>query len=86
MLPYEGEDDIEQGRVERMEVSDLEVKMYYTIPMPPYGLPEETAEVIPFIHHSQRRGGTKRERSLYLKEDDSFPDKGPRARYFADGG
>jgi len=36
--------------VEKIEVGDSEVKMYYTIPMPPNSLPEETVGVIPFVH------------------------------------
>ena len=37
--------------VERIEVGDSEVKLYYTIPMPPHNLPKETVGVIPFVHH-----------------------------------
>jgi len=37
--------------VEKIEVGDSEVKMYYTIPKPPNSLPEETVGVIPFTHH-----------------------------------
>ncbi|MFQ5996186.1 MAG: recombinase family protein [Dehalococcoidales bacterium] len=37
--------------VERIEVGDSEVKMHYTIPMPPNSLSEETVGVIPFAHH-----------------------------------
>ena len=37
--------------VERIEVDDSEIKIYYTIPMPPASLPEETVGVIPFVHH-----------------------------------
>ena len=37
--------------MERIEVGDSEVKMYYTIPMPPNSLPEETVGVTPFVHH-----------------------------------
>ena len=37
--------------VDRIEVGDSEVNMYYTIPMPPSSLPEETVGVIPFVHH-----------------------------------
>ena len=37
--------------VERIEVGDSEVKMYYTIPIPPNSLSEETVGVIPFTHH-----------------------------------
>jgi hypothetical protein len=43
--------------VERIDVGDSQVKMYYTVPMPPSSLPEETVGVIPFVHHGQRRGG-----------------------------
>jgi hypothetical protein len=42
--------------VEKIEVGDSEVKMYYTIPMPPKSLPEETVGVIPFVHHGWPRG------------------------------
>ena len=37
--------------VDRIEVGDAELNVYYTIPMPPSSLPEETVEVIPFVHH-----------------------------------
>jgi len=37
--------------VDRIEVGDSEVNMYYTIPMPPSSLPEESVGVIPFVHH-----------------------------------
>ena len=37
--------------VDRIEVGDSKVNMYYTIPMPPSSLPEETVGVIPFVHH-----------------------------------
>jgi site-specific DNA recombinase len=37
--------------VDRIEVGDSEVNMYYTIPMSPSSLPEETVGVIPFVHH-----------------------------------
>ncbi len=37
--------------VDKIEVSDSEVCLYYTIPMPPSSLPDETVGVIPFIHH-----------------------------------
>jgi len=43
--------------VDKIEVSDSEVNMYYTIPMPPSSLAEETVGVIPFVHHGRRRGG-----------------------------
>ena len=37
--------------VDRIEVGDSEVNIYYTIPMPPSSLLEETVGVIPFVHH-----------------------------------
>ncbi len=37
--------------VDRIEVGDSEVNMYYTIPMPPSSLLEEIVGVIPFVHH-----------------------------------
>jgi site-specific DNA recombinase len=37
--------------VDRIEVGDSEVNMYYTIPMLPSSLPEETVGVILFVHH-----------------------------------
>ena len=37
--------------VERIDVDDFEVKVYYTIPMPPYDVSEETVGVLPFVHH-----------------------------------
>jgi site-specific DNA recombinase len=37
--------------VERIEVDESEVKVYYTIPMPPYSVSEETVGVLPFVHH-----------------------------------
>ena len=37
--------------VDKIEVSDSEVSLYYTIPMPPSSLPDETVGVIPFVHH-----------------------------------
>ena len=37
--------------VDRIEVGDSEINVYYTIPMPPSSLAEETAGVIPFVHH-----------------------------------
>jgi uncharacterized coiled-coil protein SlyX len=37
--------------VEGIQVSDTEVKIRYTIPMPPQGLSEETTGLLPFIHH-----------------------------------
>lgn len=36
--------------VERIELDDSEVKVYYTIPVAPYSLSKETAEVLPFVH------------------------------------
>ncbi len=43
--------------VERIEVEESEAKVYYTIPMPPYSVSEETVGVLSFIHHGWRRGG-----------------------------
>ena len=43
--------------VERIDVDNMELKVYYTIPMPPYNVAEETVGVLPFIHLGQRRGG-----------------------------
>ena len=37
--------------IERIEVDESRVKMYYTIPMPPHSVPEETVGVLPFVHH-----------------------------------
>ena len=37
--------------VEKIEVSDAELKMYYTIPMPPDSTREETVGVVPIVHH-----------------------------------
>jgi len=37
--------------VDKIEVSDSEVCLYYTIPMPPSSLPDETMGVVPFVHH-----------------------------------
>ena len=37
--------------VERIEVDELEAKVYYSIPMPPYSVSEETVGVLPFVHH-----------------------------------
>ncbi len=36
--------------VERIEVDKSEAKVYYTIPMPPYSVSEETVGVLPFVH------------------------------------
>ena len=45
--------------VERIEVDESEAKVYYTIPMPPYSVSEETVGVLPFVHHGWRRGGQR---------------------------
>ena len=37
--------------MEKIEVSDAEVKMYYTIPVPPDSAREETVGVVPIVHH-----------------------------------
>ena len=37
--------------VDRIEVGDSEVSMYYTISIPPSSFLEETIGVIPFVHH-----------------------------------
>ena len=37
--------------VEKIEVGDSELKMYYTIPMPPNAASEETVGLVPFVHH-----------------------------------
>ena len=37
--------------VEKIEVSDAEVKMYYTIPVPPDSAREEAVGVVPIVHH-----------------------------------
>jgi len=37
--------------VERIEVDESEAKVYYTIPMPPHSVSEETVGVLPFVHH-----------------------------------
>ena len=42
--------------IERLEVADTKVKIYYTIPMPPHSTSEETVGVLPFVHHCCRRG------------------------------
>jgi hypothetical protein len=42
--------------VDRIEVCDLELNMYYTIPIPPSSLVHETIGVIPFAHHGWPRG------------------------------
>jgi DNA invertase Pin-like site-specific DNA recombinase len=43
--------------VERIEVCDSEVNVYYTIPLPPSGPAAETVGVIPFVHHGLGEGG-----------------------------
>ena len=43
--------------VEKIEVNESEVRMYYTIPMPPDSSKEETVGVLPIIHYGSRRGG-----------------------------
>ncbi len=42
--------------VERIQVDDSEIKIYYTIPIPPSSMPEETVGVLPFVHHGKERG------------------------------
>ena len=37
--------------IERIEVDESQVKMYYNIPMPPHSVSEETVGVLPFVHH-----------------------------------
>jgi len=37
--------------VKRIEVDESEAKVYYTIPMPPHSVSEETVGVLPFVHH-----------------------------------
>jgi len=37
--------------VERIDVDDTEVKVYYIVPMPPYNVTEETVRVLLFVHH-----------------------------------
>ena len=37
--------------VERIDVDDSFVKVYYTIPVPPSSMPQETAGVLPFVHY-----------------------------------
>ena len=43
--------DFLKSFVERIEVCDSEVKIYYTIPMPPSSMSEERVGVLPFIQH-----------------------------------
>ena len=42
--------------VERIEVDDSEVKVIYTIPIPPDKPPTETVGVLPFIHNGPPKG------------------------------
>ena len=42
--------------VDKIEVGDSEVSLYYTIPMPPSSLSDETVGVLPFIHLGWPRG------------------------------
>ncbi len=37
--------------VEKIEADDEKVKMYYTIPMSPHSVSEETVGVLLFVHH-----------------------------------
>ena len=37
--------------VESIKVDDSEVKVYYTIRMPPSSITEERVGVLPFVHH-----------------------------------
>ena len=37
--------------VDKIEVYESEVNVYYTVPVPPNGAVEETVGVIPFVHH-----------------------------------
>jgi len=37
--------------VEKIEVYDDKAKMYYTIPMAPHNISEETLGVLPLVHH-----------------------------------
>lgn len=43
--------------VERIDAGPSEIKLYYTIPMLPFGTSEETVGVLSFVHHGLRRGG-----------------------------
>ena len=36
---------------ERIRVDDSEIKIYYTIPVPPSSMSEERVGVLPFVHH-----------------------------------
>jgi DNA invertase Pin-like site-specific DNA recombinase len=45
--------------VEKIEVGDSELKMYYTIPMPPNAASEETVGLVPFVHHGLPREGVR---------------------------
>ncbi len=42
--------------VDKIEVYDTEVKMHYTIPVPPDNSREETVGVIPIAPHGKQRG------------------------------
>ena len=37
--------------VDRIDVDDTEVNVYYTIPVPPHNISEETVGILPFVHH-----------------------------------
>ena len=37
--------------IERIDIDDVEVKVHYTMPTPPYSTSEETVGVLPFVHH-----------------------------------
>jgi len=49
--------------VEKIEVGDSELRMYYTIPMPPNATSQETVGLVPFVHHglTMGRGGFGKE-------------------------
>ena len=42
--------------VDKIEVDDAEVKMHYTIPVPPDNAREETVGVVPIVHHGKGSG------------------------------
>jgi len=44
--------------VEKIEVNDAEVRMFYTIPVPPDSAREEAVGVVPIVHHGWPRGDT----------------------------
>jgi len=52
-----------RSSVNRVEVNDAEVKMYYTIPVPPESATEETVGVVSIIHHGLKRRGIEVEDS-----------------------